>query len=508
MIYSKPYSWVKSKLDYLLVAGIGITLLLVSTFTLFKGIVLSDEIVYAVVARNIVERGVLETNLYRADSILIRGFPTRDVHVPGYMLTLALTFAIFGANEFVAGLPGQLAYVLAGLIFYGIGKSLFKPVVAFWATILFFIYPINFIYANLIMVESVLNLVAVIFIAYWVKVSQAEHPGWLSLTILAVIIVAGMLYRQTFIGFLLPALSILIHYGIRHKHYQPLLLFGGLFIILLITVFWPLAQNRAYYPSAFDRALESESWVTKIELIKTNFIRNLFFAPNRVLGYYLAALSNLAIGILATMLGLSLYRSHKEFVLFSLYTFWVPMVILTIFYALIFDISTTRNMAIFVLPAILLTVAAIFSIKQTRLRYGILLITFAFVGLSTVLAASVVVTDQQKFIPDQQNASRIIGQYLKPYAPRTVMSQLAFRAAWDHYPIVVIWSPPETYQEMQRLTERVPVEAIVVNNERDRDIILDAGASGLLKQPYKSIFPYKVEGYYFLVDERLSSSDQ
>ena len=40
-----------------------------------------DEVIYLVGARNVVERGSLDTNFYLTYSLLRRGYPHRDVHM-------------------------------------------------------------------------------------------------------------------------------------------------------------------------------------------------------------------------------------------------------------------------------------------------------------------------------------------------------------------------------------------------------------------------------------------
>ena len=47
-----------------------------------------DEVIYLVGARNVLERGTLDTNFYLTYSLLRRGYPHRDVHMPGYVLAL------------------------------------------------------------------------------------------------------------------------------------------------------------------------------------------------------------------------------------------------------------------------------------------------------------------------------------------------------------------------------------------------------------------------------------
>jgi hypothetical protein len=86
------------------------------------------------------------------------------------------------------------------------------------------------------------------------------------------------------------------------------------------------------------------------------------------------------------------------------------------------------------------------------------------------------------------------------------MVSKAFTSAWDHYPMTLVWSFPEDYQQMQALDQRLSIEAIMVTDERERDVVLEAGATGFLKQRYVSLFPYKVDGYYFLVSESLADN--
>ena len=45
-----------------------------------KAVAWPDEAIYLVGARNVVERGTLDTNYYLTYSLLRRGYPHRDVH--------------------------------------------------------------------------------------------------------------------------------------------------------------------------------------------------------------------------------------------------------------------------------------------------------------------------------------------------------------------------------------------------------------------------------------------
>lgn len=493
--------WIK--VDYLLVALIGLIFLALSSYFLYKGPTLSDEVIYAIVARNIVERGTLNTNIYRADSVVIRGYPTQDHHMAGFPLTLAATFVLFGVKKAVAGLPGQMAYLLSGLVLYGIGKAWFKPAVGFWAAFLFYIYPVSFVSASLVMVESPLNLVAIIYLAFWL-VSHREVPKLIHAGILAVLLVVAMLYRETFIFFLPPTLFVLAKTALTRKNYRPLLAFSLLFAILLAGFFWPLSQNRGYYHFPFNDALVAQDWSTKIEILKTGLLNNISLTARPVDGYYFSAWLNLAFGVITTVLALVFMRAdQKALTLLFVYLFWAALIILIIVHTNILDWATPRHMATFLAPGLLLFVAALLKVKRRWIGYAGLAAMVIVIGLSTGLVTKDTVHYQKKTIIYQQTLSSMVTKYLKQYSPQTIMYNRAFQAGWDHFPTTIVMTIPSSYGEMQVLDERLPIDAIIVNNERDRDIILDAAATGLLKERYVSLFPYKVEGHYFLVQERL-----
>ena len=81
--------------DHILVGLLGLVCLAVAYQISYLGLSWFDEVIYAVVARNIVIEHSLNTNHYLAEAILRTGFPSRDVHMPGHMLLMALSFALF-----------------------------------------------------------------------------------------------------------------------------------------------------------------------------------------------------------------------------------------------------------------------------------------------------------------------------------------------------------------------------------------------------------------------------
>lgn len=497
--------WIKY--DYLIVVAIGIVLLFVSHLTIYREVALVDEVMYVVVGRNIVEQGTLDTNLYWTESLVRRGYPTRDYHTPGYMLTLAAFFAIFGFNNVVVGLPAKIAYILAGALFYRVGKSLFNPMIALLATLLFYIYPINFVYASLVMVEVPFALLAVIYLALWVKISRAQKIGLLDIVLLGVVIIGGMLYRQTFVIFLPPTLFLLSKFGIA-RNYRPLITFSLLFLFFFLGVFWPLTQNRSYYPNVYDRIIEAADWPTKVTILQTTFFNSLsqIFRPLPIQRDI--ALIHLILGIVS-ILGLWQFkeRSQRLFALLFFYLFWGSLAAFSALYKSPVDLTVARNLAAFMLPGILLFVAILFQIKQKAITVGLFIIFVIFVGFATLRFAQNAQRWQDDALRTQQKFADIFTEYLQPYAPRSIIFERGFKLAWTHYPMTVVADIPTTYDQMQEMQKHLSADIIVVSSEEMRDVIREAVGQGLIERPYSLLFPYEVEGYYFFINEQLLTNE-
>ena len=82
-----------------------------------------DEIIYLVGARNVLERGTLDTNFYLTYSLLRRGYPHRDVHMPGYVLALAPAVAAFGPTLRAAALLNALLFAASAALVYAIARG-------------------------------------------------------------------------------------------------------------------------------------------------------------------------------------------------------------------------------------------------------------------------------------------------------------------------------------------------------------------------------------------------
>src|SRR5687768_15513084 len=102
----------------------------------------ADEFIYLVGARNIVERGTLDTNFYVTYSILRKGHPHRDVHMPGYILVLSPFVAAFGPTLAAGVLLNVMLFVVSALLVASIARALLPdPRQALVAAVLFPLLP-------------------------------------------------------------------------------------------------------------------------------------------------------------------------------------------------------------------------------------------------------------------------------------------------------------------------------------------------------------------------------
>jgi len=86
---------------------LGTIVLIVSNLFLFQQISHSDEIEYALTARNIAFKGEISI----AESIIKNGGFDRPLHMPGFSTLVAVFFKIFGVNDYIALLPNFLLYL-------------------------------------------------------------------------------------------------------------------------------------------------------------------------------------------------------------------------------------------------------------------------------------------------------------------------------------------------------------------------------------------------------------
>src|SRR5439155_11701238 len=86
-----------------------------------------DECIYLVGARNVVERGTLDTNFYLTYSLLRRGYPHRDVHMPGYVLALAPAVRAMGPTLRAAAALNVVLFAGTAWLVYVLARGVPLP---------------------------------------------------------------------------------------------------------------------------------------------------------------------------------------------------------------------------------------------------------------------------------------------------------------------------------------------------------------------------------------------
>lgn len=86
----------------------------------------NDETLYYTVAQNIVHDFDFNSHHYLASSIIEKGYPTKDTHLPGYPLILAIGFLIGGINERTLFFVNYLLLMITIFLIFIVGKNIFN----------------------------------------------------------------------------------------------------------------------------------------------------------------------------------------------------------------------------------------------------------------------------------------------------------------------------------------------------------------------------------------------
>src|SRR2546423_12370967 len=73
---------------------------------------------------SVAERRTLDPTFCLTYSLLRRGYPHREVHMPGYVLALAPAVAALGATLRAAALVNAVAFAASAALVYAIGRGI------------------------------------------------------------------------------------------------------------------------------------------------------------------------------------------------------------------------------------------------------------------------------------------------------------------------------------------------------------------------------------------------
>ena len=477
-----------------LVVGAGLIALYVSSWQSFRALSWSDEIVYAVMGRNIAAgRGAI-SNFYDALSILRKGFPLGDVHMPGHAFLLAASFAVLGPTESAALVPSCVAFVLTGLLLFGLGRRLFDERVGVVAAVLFYVSPPMTAYAHTAMAELPLVFIGCAYFACWCRAMVGPYRT--SPFLLAALIGLGATARETFLVLVPSALYALWRWP-RPARLRGLIVFGAAFASCLLLVLGPLALARAPYPNFLSTILDLGAGPSMWRAVAHNFARNLGGLPcpgahpsgwtftYQYLAGALLPLFCLARPVAPRQLAAFVLCSHVATVavLAGVYPLrdLVPVELIAVRPATWW--AGVRALMFLAGPAAVLLAATIVSIRTRAVRWGVLGATIGLLSLISARSNAVLVADRIGAYRYDEPFSRFVAESTAAFHPRVVLAEGAFLYGWQAYPVNVIWNATAEPAEIAALERVIPIDVIVVGETR-RVAIEEGVRTGELRGGY------------------------
>lgn len=435
-----------------------------------KDVAMADECIYLVVARNLLERGTLDTNLYLASSILVRGHPHRDVHLPGYVLLLAPFVAAFGPVLKAAVVLNLVALVAAVLLAHAIAlRVLGDDAAALAAAALVPVVPPIPGYVWIAFPE--LPIVAALLLGVWWTLrgggaAQAAAAGfWFG---------AAALLRETVMLGAPFALLLL-----PRRRWAPFA--GGLALALAIVVA-PLAGGRAVhpnalYPSVFQDAAAAASPVTALlSALWTNVTVNVQWTLGAeplasAEDLMLAAMLLVTIaGLLASFFLPGEARRFAAGLLASLAVLTVAVLALYVVRVRGGVWGGVRAYMAWMPLALVLLVGGLFRKGRLPGIAACVLLAGGFAWAGRVELAKLAHL-KRTTVEDEDRLAATIDHLAGVQRPQRLLAK-TFRYAFTHYPAEVIWGLPRDHKELVALEKAISFDYVAVYWKSDLRLFL------------------------------------
>lgn len=479
----------------LAVAALAVATLIGFTPLAVRELAWSDELVYAVMGRNIADGREVISGYYAAPAIIAKGHPLGDVHPPGFALLLAAAFLALGVTPEVALVPAGLALVLAAAWLFWLGRSIGGPTAGGLAALLLVWLPGAASYAHTAMPELPILLVSVAILASWWR--SFDHPSPAAVASLAIAICAGMLLRETLLVSLLPVAWLLGRCWTSGRR-LPIAVFVAVFMPLLLSLALPLLANRAPYPHFVSDVLALDGLGPRLGALFDRAGANLravveLAGDARHWGF----LWLLALGVLLPMVSLSRPEPESRLARYTLLCGLPTLLVLVWVYPLHTG-AGLRALLFLAPPALLLLSLRLLALPKHRLAASALVAAASL--LVSIAAARTFGQDRLAFMRYDRPFSQLVERATRDLEPRSVIAENAFAFGWLAYPVDVIWQASARPAEVAALERHLPIDAIFVGAQR-RDELLSAVAAGELKGGY-SVASEPAPGVFLLVGAR------
>lgn len=433
----------------------------------FGDVAWPDEFIYLVGARNVAERGSLDTNYYLTYSLLRRGHPHRDVHMPGYVLALSPFVRLLGATLAAALALNVPLFLLSVLLVFLIARALLQDLPqAAAAAALFAVLPPFPSYVAMALPEIATAFAFLCGIA-WLLLGRGRLHGVLA----GVLFALGALMRET----LLLALPI---YALRLERRELWRRFVPAALVTLLVVVAPLARERAVHPNALYPSLLEEArrapqpaaalagtvWrnvLTNVGDLRA--MRPLRDAEDAVLGLLLlltaapvVAWPRLAPGARRFAAGLLASLGLLTAAVLCLY---VVRARGGVWGGVRAYMSFAPLLLVLLVPALL---------RPGRRALGGALLLALGVALLALNEGQLYyfMRDRQATREDQLRQARYLEEQIDAEAPARVLGRL-FLYGLERYPVEVIWSPPRNAEELGALENAVPFDFVALHRRSE-----------------------------------------
>lgn len=429
----------------------------------YRDVAWPDECIYLVGARNLVERGSLDTNYYLTHSLLARGYPHRDVHMPGYVLALAPFVKASGPTQRAAMLLNLLLFLLCILLLHALARELLADEgLALTAATLFAILPPFPGYLSVAYPELLVGFAFLLALRLLLAARSARGAF-----VAGAVFGLGALARESLLAFFPLALARLPRRELL-RGFLP----GALASLLLVVL--PLSRDRAIhpnalYPSVFEEARRSGE---PLRLLSGTLLKNA--AQNLADASEARPLQSAEDAVLALFLALAVSAAVS-----------LPRLP-----------AAARRLCLAALVSLLLLSGAVLFLYVVRERGGVwggvraymplapLLLLFGVGGLARLararrqaaaglVAALLLVVDERQLYrflrykssdhEDQSRYAAYVAGYVAREHPQRILGRL-FLYGLEHYPTEIIWSPPRDQLELRALEDKLMFDYVVIND--------------------------------------------
>jgi 4-amino-4-deoxy-L-arabinose transferase-like glycosyltransferase len=472
----------------------------------------NDETLYFTVAKNIFLEHDFNSHHYLSESLLRKGYPTKDTHPPGYPLMISLSFLLFGVHEFSPYLLNYLLTFSTVLLLLFLGRHFRHPWAGFLASCLYLIHPLTLPHSQSIMSEVSAAFTVTLFFFLLVVLREGIGKG-ISLAIVASL--ATLI--KPFLLVLLPAGIIYLWWTPKSENRSTCYAYGVASVVLLAVFVFPLSSHREYYPSPINDLFLQSGLAAKIAYALNNFKRNLgqithFSIKSGEGGFVTLTLLMIGISGLHLLLSRRAEGSKNTSSVWRLpwlFVAWLTAFILTTMAVLfIYEFYGYRgSRALYCFVPML---GFFFSLALAKPRFKLSPLIFGISSLALFLyywqltwpVLEYSKKRQTNFIySDYQRLDTVLSRY--GLTPKTVLAKGNLLLPVRRYPTKAIWSEPRNLTEFAQIENKLPPD--VLETREDSPLFQDNlrlfGSTNYLGPNYQLFYSENHYFYYKRVSE-------